>query len=108
MEIKNYFQLFRNLTFNEWNRNNVEGRLPMKDYMVPSPAWIDPSGRLVVASKEIRPFQNKVTQPSFFVFPNTMDGEESMRELRDIAHEPSGMAWNMDNDTLYYADAELG
>ena len=80
----------------------------MKDYMVPSPAWVDPSGRLIVASKELRPFQNKISQPSFFLFPNTMDGEESLRELKNIAQEPSGMAWNMDNNILYYADATLG
>ena len=44
----------RNLTFNNWNSMRNEGRIPLKNYMIPSAAWTDPSGRLVVASKEIR------------------------------------------------------
>merc|ERR1712130_373046 len=61
-----------NLTFNNWNSKRNEGRIPLKNYMVPSAAWTDPSGRLVVASKEIRPFENLVAHPLFYVYFNTM------------------------------------
>jgi len=94
-----------NLTFNNWNSMRNEGRIPLKNYMIPSAAWTDPSGRLVVASKEIRPFENLVAHPSFYVYFNTMEAEQSYRKLRPVATNPSGFAWNMENNTMFYSDS---
>ena len=72
--------------------------------MVPSPAWVDPSGRLVVADKELRPFKEPVSKSHFFVLPNTMEAEPSFRDLQQFAFQPNGMAWSTDNSQLYYSD----
>ena len=96
---------FRNMTYNEWAKyNNIRGVIPLKDFMVSSPGWIDPEGRMVVASRDIRPFQYPESQPNFYMFFNTMEGEKVFEELSDIAERPYGMAWSMDGTTLFYSD----
>ena len=95
----------RNMTYNEWAKyNNIRGVIPLKDFMVSSPGWIDPEGRMVVASRDIRPFQYPESQPNFYMFFNTMEGEKVFEELSDIAERPYGMAWSMDGTTLFYSD----
>ena len=77
----------------------------IKNFQVPSAAWVDPNGRLVIAVHDIRPFKNAGSQHSqFFVFYNGFDAEESLRELSVLSHLPNGMAWSMDNRSLYYSD----
>lgn len=93
------------MTYNEWAKyNNIRGVIPLKDFMVSSPGWIDPEGRMVVASRDIRPFQYPESQPNFYMFFNTMEGEKVFEELSDIAERPYGMAWSMDGTTLFYSD----
>ena len=93
------------MTYNEWTKyNTVRGVIPLKDFMVSSPGWIDPHGRMVVASRDIRPFQNPVSSPNFYMFFNTMEGEKVFEGLSDIAERPFGMAWSMDGTTMFYSD----
>ena len=77
----------------------------VNNFMVPSPAWTDPTGRLVIGAHDIRPFKNAGSQHSqFFVFYNTFDAEIGYRDLSKVAHLPHGMAWSVDNQSLYYSD----
>ena len=77
----------------------------VNNFMVPSPAWTDPAGRLVIGAHDIRPFKNAGSQHSqFFVFYNTFDAEIGYRDLSKVAHLPYGMAWSVDNQSLYYSD----
>ena len=93
------------MTYNEWTKyNTVRGVIPLKDFMVSSPGWIDPHGRMVVASRDIRPFQNPVSSPNFYMFFNTMEGEKVFEGLSDIAERPYGMAWSTDGTTMFYSD----
>ena len=53
----------------------------LKNYNIPSPVWIDPNGRMVIGSHDIRPFKAAGTQKSqFFIFFNSFDAEEGFRE----------------------------
>jgi len=94
-----------NITTTEWYRNSEEGRMRLKNFHIPSPVWPDPNGRMVIGSHDIRPFQTAGTQNSqFFIFYNSFDAEEGFRELSEFSHLPYGMAWSLDNRTLYYSD----
>ena len=62
-------------------------------------------GRLVIGAYDIRPFKNSGSQNAqFFVFYNAFDAEVGLRELSELSHLPYGMAWSVDNETLYYSD----
>ena len=53
----------------------------LKNFHIASPVWVDPKGRMVVGSHDIRPFETAGTQKSqFFIFYNTFDAEEGFRE----------------------------
>lgn len=93
-----------NLTYSDWVRNNIQGRVQIPDYTVPSAAWVDPRGRMVISERELRPFQNQVFRSKFYVLPNYLEPEPSYRDLWQFATDPRGMAWSTNNDTLYYAD----
>ena len=85
-------------------RNNIQGRVQIPDYTVPSAAWVDPKGRAVISERELRPFQTQVFRSKFYVLPNYLEPEPSYRDLWQFATDPRGMAWSTDNNTLYYAD----
>lgn len=93
-----------NLTYSDWVRNNIQGRVQIPDYTVPSAAWVDPRGRMVISERELRPFQNQVFRSKFYVLPNYLEPEPSYSDLWQFATDPRGMAWSTNNDTLYYAD----
>ena len=95
----------RNLTFSAWRSNNIEGRIPVRSYTVPSPAWVDPRGRLVVSEHELRPFPRPAASSNFYLLFNTLEPERGFRDLAQFAVRPAGMAWSVNNDTVYYADA---
>ena len=89
----------------EWH-NSPSGTIHTMAFMVPSPAWVDPAGRMVVSTHDYRPFQRIVTNSIFTVFPNNFDEvHETMEELSRIACDPVGMAWSTDNSTVYFSDA---
>ena len=99
-----HFPDLSNLTYSDWVRNNIQGRVQIQDYTVPSAAWVDPRGRMVISERELRPFQTPVTRSQFYVLPNYLEPEPSYRDLWQFASDPRGMAWSTENDTLYYAD----
>jgi len=92
------------LTYQDWSRINAGGRIRMPNFMIPSPAWIDNDGRMVVADRDIRPFQHPVTQSEFYVLPNNLEPEWRFDELRQFSSKANGMAWSVEGDSLFYAD----
>ena len=53
-----------------------------------------------------RPFKKVVTESTFTVFPNNFDeGDTSLSELSHVACDPVGMAWSIDNTTVFLSDA---
>ena len=76
----------------------------MPNFMIPSPAWIDNDGRMVVADRDIRPFQLPVTQSEFYVLPNNLEPEWRFDDLRQFSSKANGMAWSVEGDSLFYAD----
>ena len=53
-----------------------------------------------------RPFKDVVTESTFTVFPNNFDeAETSFAELAHVTCDPVGMAWSVDNSTIFLSDA---
>ena len=59
----------------------------------------------ISGTHDIRPFQKIVSHSLFTYFPNSFDPELTFEELSAISCDPRGMAWGIDNQTLYYSDA---
>ena len=54
----------------------------------------------------LRPFQKVVTESTFTVIPNNFDElGTSFAELSHVACDPVGMAWSIDNATVFLSDA---
>lgn len=52
-----------------------------------------------------RPFQKVVTESTFTVIPNNFDeAGTSFAELSHLACDPVGMAWSIDNATVFLSD----
>lgn len=86
--------------------NSASGRVATSAFMVPSPAWVDPAGRMVVSTHDFRPFQKVVTESTFTVIPNNFDElDTSFAELSRVSCDPVGMAWSIDNATVFLSDA---
>ena len=76
----------------------------VQEYTVPSAAWVDPRGRVVISERELRPFATQVTTSQFYILPNYLEPEPSFTDLWKFASDPRGLAWSTENDTLYYSD----
>ena len=55
--------------------------MDLKNFNIPSPVWVDPNGRMVIGSHDIRPFKIAGRQKGqFFIFFNSFDADEGFRE----------------------------
>lgn len=91
------------MSSSEWY-SSVEGRIEYDNFMIPSPGWVDPKGRLIVGTNEFRPFEAVITNSKFSVLKNNFDPYMSMKELSAISCKPHGMAWSVDNSSLFISD----
>merc|ERR1719481_386250 len=94
---------YTNMTSIEWH-NTPKINMKLKKFHVPSPAWIDPSGKMLIGSKDIRKFENAVTNAEFSKLPNSFELFSTFKTLSEISCKPNGMAWSTDNSTLYASD----
>merc|ERR1719317_1793912 len=94
---------YTNFSNIEWH-NTPKANMPMDKFLVPSPAWIDPSGKMLIGSKDLRKFEKVVTNTRFTKLPNTFELFGTLDSLSKISCEPNGMAWSTDNTTLYFSD----
>jgi len=92
-----------NVSSAQWFNAQSSG-IEIKDFMIPSAAWVDPFGQLFVGTHDIRPFQKVVVNSIFSFFPNSFESIETFNELSSISCDPTGMAWGLDNATLFFAD----
>jgi len=93
-----------NVSIAQWF-NSRDSTIEITDFMVPSAAWVDPFGRMLIGTHDIRPFEKILTNSIFTFFPNSFDPESTFYELSLVSCDPSGMAWGIDNSTLYFADS---
>jgi len=98
---------YTNMTAVEWH-NTQRARHPLDSFHVPSPAWIDPEGRMLIGSTDLRKFEKAITHSKFTVLPNSFEAFNTFDALASISCEPTGMSWSTDNATLYFSDGHTG
>jgi len=75
----------------------------MPDFHVSTGAWVDPAGRMVSATYDVRPLENLEHNSKFCRWNHVMDCDLSQMRHIQMCH-PTGVSFSTDNSTLYTID----
>jgi len=94
---------YTNMSNVEWH-NTAHTNINLDNFHVSSPAWVDPAGKILIGSTDLRKFEKVVTNTNFVKLANTFEVWPTLEALSEISCEPTGMAWSPDNNTIYFSD----